>query len=759
MLSRDSFFASRRRSREALIIDRWAVAAAATTFLLLAAPAQAQIKSFPQAEGFGATALGGRGGDVYHVTNLTDGGVGSLRYGVESAPASGRTIVFDVGGWINLTSKLGVTKNRITIAGQTAPGGVGVRGAGFSVGGDDVIVRHKRYRPGKAAGSDTDSVNTNENAQRVIYDHISAEFSTDGGFDLQADDVTLQYSSVSFGLLTHSTGGLIQSPSGGAAGQLSFHHNMFAHNQTRNPKARAELLDWRDNVVYNYHNGFLAGESETDVNPNWRANFDGNTYISNSGGDSSGGGRPMMTGGRTQNYDLWYGVNALDRDSDSADDPIVYDRAQAQSNQSVVSSAYNWFNEPFAAAEVWQSGSPTAAYTRVLEEFGATPWARDAVNQLIHDQVLSRTGKRIERESDLAIASAGYPDLNPQDLVAPVDADGDGIPNEWEERHGLSTSAASNNGDFDNDGFTNLEEYLNDLAAFPAPGPIEFDGSGRYADWSNWTRRWEPSRRDRVHINSGTATVDAMGQRAGTLQVGASDGGPALLAVSSGRLEVADSLIVFGGGVVNQTGGELIVDSSDVMIAGGYFLSGGKLSTPILSKSHASEFQFTGGKLSASFINFDLTNRGGVLSPATALGQLHVNGDLTLDGGALEIEIGSDLVDQFDYLLVEGAAQLGGTLRVELVDLGAGKFAPQLGDQFPILVASRAITGAFTSFEFPELSAGLSWSLATNATTAILSVVDASHPNADFNGDGAVDGADFLRWQGKASVSRDKQAS
>jgi hypothetical protein len=740
-------FASIRQSRREPVGHRRAIAAAATALLLLTAPARAQIKSFPQAEGYGAAALGGRGGDVYHVTNLTDVGVGSLRYGVENAPSGGRTIVFDVGGWINLTTKLGVTKNRITIAGQTAPGGVGVRGAGFSVGGDDVVVRHMRFRPGKGAGSDSDSVNTNENAQRVIYDHISAEFSTDGGFDLQAGNVTLQYSSVSFGLLTHSTGGLIQSPTGGAAGLLSFHHNMFAHNQTRNPKARAELIDWRDNVVYNYHNGFLAGETDGDVNPNWRANFDGNTYISNSGGNSSGGGRPMMTGGRTQNYDLWYGVNALDRDSDSTDDPIVYTRAQAQSNQSVVSSAYNWFDQPFAAADVWQSGSPAAAYTRVLAEFGATPWSRDAVNQLIHDQVLSRTGVRIERESDLPIANAGYPDLNPNDFAAPLDSDGDGIPNAWEERHGLPTNAASNNGDFDNDGYTNLEEYLNDLAAFAAPGPIEFDGSGRYADWSNWTRRWEPSRRDRVHINSGTATVDAMGQRAGTLQVGASDGGPALLAVSSGRLEVAGSLIVFGGGVVNQTGGDLIVDSTDVTIAGDYFLSGGKLSTPILSKSHAGEFQFTGGALSASYVNFDLVNHGGVLSPATALGQLHVNGDLTLDGGVLKVEIGSDLVDQFDYLRVEGVVQLSGTLRVELIDLGAGGYNPQLGDQFPIIAAQEGIMGAFASFDLPELSPGLSWSLAVDATTALLSVIDASQPNADFNADGMVDGADFLAWQ------------
>jgi pectate lyase len=661
--------------------------------LCFAGSAGAQVKAFPQAEGFGAGAAGGRGGDVYHVTKLTDdGSAGTLRHALTTVPASGRTVVFDVGGWITLNSKLGLTSSRVTIAGHTAPGGIGIRNGQFSVGGDDVIVRHMRFRPGKVTNVDHDSVNTNENAQRVIYDHISAEFSTDGGFDLQADEVTLQYSSVSFGLLTHSTGGLIQSPTGGAAGQLSFHHNMFAHNETRNPKARAELIDWRDNVIYNYHNGFLAGESETDVTPNWKANFDGNTYISNVGGNAGSGGRPMMTGGRTQNYDLWYGTNALDRDSDPTHDPVAYTRAQAMADQNVVSSAYNWSTTPFAVtagAEVWQSGSPAAAYLRVLAEFGATPWARDAVNQLIHSQVLSRTGQRISNENTLGIANAGYPTLG--GVAKPADADSDGMPDAWEARHGLETNVASNNGDFDADGFTNLEEYLNDLGAFKAIGPLVFDGSGRYADWNNWTNRWEPSRVDEVHVNTGTATVDAVGQKAGTLRVGASAGSSGTLAVQSGWLEVTDALLVgpVGTGNVQHSGGSVIVGSGGVTIGTGvYNLSGGQLVTPSLDKGPGGTFQFTGGTLHAAAIGFDLVNNGGTIAPGNSIGHSEVLGDLTLASGTLAIELDGTASDTLGVL---GVATLGGDLEIGLLN----GFVPDAGDSWTILVADGGITGGF----------------------------------------------------------------
>ncbi|WP_426511312.1 RICIN domain-containing protein [Dactylosporangium sp. McL0621] len=72
------------------------------SFNLVSGPTTEPVVAFPGAVGFGAAATGGRGGSVYHVTNLNDSGPGSFR---DAVSASNRIVVFDVGGYVNLSSR------------------------------------------------------------------------------------------------------------------------------------------------------------------------------------------------------------------------------------------------------------------------------------------------------------------------------------------------------------------------------------------------------------------------------------------------------------------------------------------------------------------------------------------------------------------------------------------------------------------------------------------------------------------------------
>src|SRR5689334_18005772 len=94
--------------------------ACALVLMFSASVGFSQVVAFPGALGFGAAATGGRSGTVYHVTNLNNSGVGSFR---DAVSAGNRIVVFDVGGYISLSTAVSVSGNNITIAGQTAPGG------------------------------------------------------------------------------------------------------------------------------------------------------------------------------------------------------------------------------------------------------------------------------------------------------------------------------------------------------------------------------------------------------------------------------------------------------------------------------------------------------------------------------------------------------------------------------------------------------------------------------------------------------------
>ena len=299
---------------------------------------------------------------------------------------------------------------------------------------------------------------------------------------------------------------------------------------------------------------------------------------------------------------------------------------------------------------------------------------------------------------------------------ANFDTDGDGMPDTWEVQLGLDPHVADNNGDFDNDGYTNLEEYLNETAEWPAPQPIVFSGAtnSRFAQITNWDIKWQPSKYDEAQINAGTAVVDAVGQHAGTIRIGTHPGDNGTLNITSGWLHVETATIIGGDDAATAT----------------LNLSGGELSTSLLTKGAGGAFNFTGGILHADIVAFDLENDGGTIAPGHSPGLTHVMGNLLVAAGTLEIEIGGPADGQYDCLLVDGTAHLGGALDVKLVDLGAGIYTPQLGDRFTFLASPTGMDGAFAHLDLPSLSPGLMWRLDQGAGMMSLDVVPAPEPAA-----------------------------
>ena len=242
--------------------------------------------AFPRAEGYGRFAIGGRGGQVIEVSNLQDAGPGSLRSAIDAEGP--RTIVFRVGGTIQLQSKLVVRNPYVTIAGETAPGdGICVRGYTFGcMGTHDVIMRHLRIRVGDEAGETMDGTGF-ASSDHTIFDHCSISWSIDEAVSSRsAKNITLQRCIIAEALNVANhrkyQAGKGHSFAGSISGDIgSFHHNLVAHCAGRNWSLAGGLdrgghyagrLDIRNNVIYNW-------ESRTNDGGAKAVNLVNNLYL------------------------------------------------------------------------------------------------------------------------------------------------------------------------------------------------------------------------------------------------------------------------------------------------------------------------------------------------------------------------------------------------------------------------------------------------------------------------------------------------
>lgn len=417
------------------------------TTLLAATPAIAATKSFPGAEGFGSYTPGGRGGVVYVVSNLNDSGTGSLRACVEATGA--RTCVFTVSGLISTMKPIMARTPYLTIAGQTAPGdGIALRIAPNATDArtplivkntHDVIVRYLRLRPGPSSNPTSSSAFLVEKSENVIVDHVSMSWAPDQNMSAYGDvkNLTVQWSIMSEGLMQHSKGALTCSD-GPNCRELSLHHNLFAHNRDRNPDLKGSPLgqfDFVNNVAYNPMSAFVEVWTP---NGGLRVNVVGNTFV-----------RGPKTSGNA--YAVRYNTPG------ATGNPLVFMKDNS-STLTLSSPNLKPFLSTLPIGTVSSKVDTAAiAYKAVLAKAGA--WPRDSVDKRVVKDVGAYTGKLITNPSEVG----GWPVL--KSTAAPVDADKDGMPDAWETSKGLNpTNAADRNLDRDLDGFTELEEYLDERA-------------------------------------------------------------------------------------------------------------------------------------------------------------------------------------------------------------------------------------------------------------------------------------------------------
>jgi hypothetical protein len=373
---------------------------------------------------------------VYHVTNLNDSGAGSFRDAVSAGP---RIIVFDVGGYINLSTPVSA-KGNLTIAGQTAPGdGIGIMGRETSFSGaTNVIVREMRFRQGSLDSDSTKSGINLLNTTTMIFDHVSIEFAQWNNIDsVGASNVTVQHS------ITADPIGQ-QFAAHSETGPYTWYGNLFASAHNRCPLAKANT-QYVNNVVYNFQAGYTAGNTAGVFSHDVIDNY----FIA---GPSTTNASDAFF--QVNNQPIFNSGNLLDSNADGK----LNGAALGNPGGAVVLNAA-WSADTALIPAV----SAADAYAAVVASAGAS-LHRDQVDSLVIADLtsLGSSGHLWTSQTQTNLANSGYGTL--AGGTAPTDTDGDGMPDAWETRYGLNpNSAADANGDFDGTGYTNIEKYINGL--------------------------------------------------------------------------------------------------------------------------------------------------------------------------------------------------------------------------------------------------------------------------------------------------------
>src|SRR6195952_1685982 len=458
---------------------------------------QAKIPAFPGAQGGGAFTEGGRGGKVIVVTSLEDRVPGTFREACEQGGA--RIIVFNVSGIIHLKSPINIRAPYITIEGQTAPGdGICIAGESTLIDTHDVVIRFMRFRRGATEVTRRDDGLGGNPVGNIIIDHVSGSWGLDEvmsihrhvydrkndgkGDKLPTVNITIQNSMFAEGLDTynHAFGSTI----GGR--NSTFMRNLWANNVGRNPSVGMDGdFGFANNVVFNWWNRSADGGDNKSF-----FNFINNYYKPGpiTPIDKPIGHRILKPeSGRANKDSLIFGKAYVSGNIMEGNEAVTKDNwaggveIQDQQDAGKYTEAIR-VDKPFPIINPFPIISAKEAYDYVLENVGAYLPIRDAVDKRVIKDVKTGTityspdakpypgdkylKRRLPADSykngiigDINQVG-GYPAYNGTPCK---DSDNDGIPDEYETKHGLNPNDASDAVKINKSGYSNIEVYLNSV--------------------------------------------------------------------------------------------------------------------------------------------------------------------------------------------------------------------------------------------------------------------------------------------------------
>ena len=436
-------------------------------------------------QGGASSTTGGKGGTIYVVTTLSDSinpadnksVPGTFRYAIEQGEA--RIVIFNVAGTIHLKKPLTLSKGNITIAGQSAPGD-GICIADYPLlikGANNVIIRFLRFRLGNESlkidkNTDYDAISVND-SKNVVLDHLSCSWSVDECLSCYGNEnFTLQYCFITESLRNaghvkgaHGYGGIW------GGNNASFHHNLIAHHDSRNPRfdhdyvnaSCAGPIDYVNNVIYNWGGNSAYGGEGTNKGAGGRhINMVNNYYkygpatskkarivnpTTKCGNCSSSPGGTVEPGKFYVTGNYVYGSTTVTNDNWQGVDPDELNK------KDLCKATSRWTD---GLTMMTKEESAEQAYETVLTKAGCS-LTRDAIDTRVVNEVRNGGGKLIDKPSDVG----GWPTYKG---TPEKDSDYDAIPDAWEEAHGLDPkSYADSRKQTLVSGYTNLEVYLNDL--------------------------------------------------------------------------------------------------------------------------------------------------------------------------------------------------------------------------------------------------------------------------------------------------------